>query len=167
MKVKNGFKIIVAFLICATYSCNSTNDQKEKVEKNDSKESKLDSIKPKESKLEKKDVSKDDKKSEKKEISFNGTYKNSQNSVLIISNWSNTSFNFKYKLKGNCDGIEESGLAAFEDQRNALNYSEDGGELEHFLMNEDGSIELEFDFSMMDYIGMECIKFFDGHFVKQ
>jgi hypothetical protein len=99
-------------------------------------------------------------------ISLNGKYINSEKSELTISNWyEGKSFKFSYSLEHFCEGISEKGLATFEDKKNAFRYDEEGNKLEHFHLNDDGSIEL-FNLSE-EMVGMECIRYFDTHFVKK
>lgn len=100
-------------------------------------------------------------------ITLNGTYLNGQNSKLQISDCSAQSFNFSYKLNGACEGYEDGGNAVFTSKNTAEQYSEDGTVIVSFTFASDGSIEFSLDLGLSDYVGMDCIKFFDSNFVKK
>jgi hypothetical protein len=159
--MKNSFLSLSLFTIILT-SCSGTSssEQVKPIEKDTTAVSKkADSI------PEKKEVSKEP----EKEVSTtpNGTYLNGQKSKLRISNYSAQGFNFSYKLNGACDGYEDGGHAVFTSKNTAEQYSEDGTVIVSFTFASDGSIEFSLDFGLSDYVGMDCIKFFDSNFVKK
>jgi hypothetical protein len=99
-------------------------------------------------------------------LEMNGTYVNTDYSKLKVTQYNDGSFNFYIKLKGACEGIQEvSGLAvADKDTKDrAVFYTEDGIELVQFSINKDGSFLVEFP---LDYIGMDCARAYDNHFIK-
>lgn len=149
--------IIIAVLFINLSSCGNTS----KSEKKENPKTNL----PDTTKASKAEVKVQEPK-EEKVVSLDGKYFNSQNSVLTISNSNKSSFKFSYVLKGQCDGISDEGLATFDGENIAVRYGEDGTEIEYFKINKNGSIDFELGLDI-DYIGMDCAKFFDGHFEKK
>ncbi len=146
-----------SFLI---FSCGNDQSSYSEVKK----ETKKDSIATRDTFIDKK--LKESEKEKISPISLNGKYINSEKSELIISDWhEGMSFKFSYKLKNFCEGVKEEGLAAFEDKRNAFRYDEEGNKLEHFHLNDDGSVEF-YNLSE-EWVGIECVRYFDTHFVKK
>lgn len=148
--------IIIAVLFLNLTSCSNTSASEKK---EDPKTNLLDTTNAT------KPEAKEPEPKEEKVVSLDGKYVNSQNSVLTISNSNKLSFKFSYVLKGQCAGISDEGLATFDGDNLAVRYGEDGTEIEHFKINKNGTIDFELGLDI-DYIGMDCAKFFDGHFVK-
>ena len=108
----------------------------------------------------------DQKESASLALDMNGIYFNADHSILKVTKYDNGSFSFYIKLKGACEGIEEvSGLAVTDNDAkdHAVCYTEDGIELVQFNTNKDGSFQVEF---AIDYIGMDCARAYDNHFIK-
>lgn len=103
----------------------------------------------------------------KKISDWTGTYKNSDSGVLIITNFKDgQSFNYKMTYGGtsSCGGLELSGTAKITSKTTATA----GENKEYPITLELKGNEIFFYPSCCDYmVGMECLKFFDSHFVKR
>jgi hypothetical protein len=103
----------------------------------------------------------------KKVANWNGTYHNSDNAILVISDYKNgETFNYKLAYGGtsSCSGIELSGLAKLASPL----FANAGNDKDYPITLELKGNEIIFSPSCCDgMVGMDCLKFFDTNFTKK